>query len=121
MRIFILTTCAVAFAIVLIYISESKYVKSLYKHINFKSTHEDIWKNTIDYKNGTTLRIFSNNVVYTGILERHEEKGHDSWFVLTKYIVEDNGMEFDSTTIPYDSKIAINIKNVDRIELYYTK
>ncbi len=87
--------------------------------INHKSTHDDIWQDIIDYKNGTTLRFICNDAIYTGILIEHEEKGNDSWFILENYIVEEDNTYYKSDEIGNNCRIAINLKNVKRVELYY--
>lgn len=87
--------------------------------INHKSLHDDIWQDVIDYKNGTTLRMFIGDNIYTGILVGHEEKGSESWFVLEDYIVESSDGTYNSENIKIPHRIAINMKNIDRIELFY--
>ena len=49
----------------------------------------------------------------------HEENGTDSWFVLEDYIVEEEGEKYYSEEMSFPSKLALNLKNVKRIELYY--
>lgn len=88
-------------------------------HINNKSIHDDIWQDVIDYRNGTTLRFICNNIIYTGVLVGHEEKGNDSWFILENFIVEGKEENYNSEDMSCNARIAINLKNVDRVELYY--
>lgn len=118
-RVIILASFAVISSIILAIISECKFVNRLFMKINYKSIHNDIWQDTIDYENGTTLKITCNDGVYTGILVAHEENGNDSWFVLEEYTVEEENSEYESNDIPYKCRLAINLKNVNRIELFY--
>lgn len=118
-RVIILVGAAVLFSIIFALISERKFVNTLFMKINNKSIHNDIWQDTIDYKNGTTLKMICDSGTYTGILVTHEEKGNDSWFIIEDYIVEEVDEEYASKDIPYNSRLAINLKKVNRIELFY--
>lgn len=118
-RVIILVIFAIILAIILAIISECKFVNTLFMKINYKSIHNDIWQDTIDYENGTTLKMTCNDVVYTGILVAHEENGNDSWFVLEEYMVEEDDGKYNSNDIPYKCRLAINLKTVNRLELFY--
>lgn len=118
-RVVILVGFAVVLSIILALISECKFVNILVMKINYKSIHNDIWQDTIDYKNGTTLKMTCNNGVYTGVLVAHEENGNNSWFILEDYTVTENNEEYESKNIPYKCSLAINLKDVKRIELFY--
>ena len=120
-QVIILTVVGVLLSILFVKVSESDCFTKLTKKINNKSLHDDIWRDVIDYKNGTTLRIISDDgIVYFGILYAHEEKGNDSWFVLKDYIVEDHGMEYKSKDMQWDARIAINLRKIKQVELYYS-
>ena len=121
----IIIECVFAFLLssLCVAITESKPFNKVYSWLNHKSIHEDIWRDVIDYKLGTTLIIYCNNetVSYTGKLWTHEEKGLESWFVLKDYIINyiNKDEKINSRDIPLKTTIAINLKNIDRIELYY--
>lgn len=70
-------------------------------------------------KRGTTLKIICDDAIYIGILDMFEEHGKDSWFVLSDYIIEENGKAYDSSKSNFPCKIAINLNDAKRIELYY--
>lgn len=118
-RAIILSTIALILSLITVWFSEQKSINDMITKINHKSIHDDIWQDIIDYKNGTTLRMVCDDATYTGILLFHEEKGLDSWFVLDNYVIEENDKTFISDRITLPSKIAINLKTVKRIELYY--
>jgi len=88
-----------------------------------KTIHEDIWRNIIDYKNGTILKIYlkSQSAIYIGKLAIHEERSLDSWFVLKDYICMylEKNEEFDSSLCPQPTAVAINLNEVERVELLY--
>lgn len=100
-------------------ISEIKFVNRILLHINNKSLHDDIWQDIIDYRNGTTLRFICGDTIYIGTLVIHEERGNDSWFVLDDYIVEEKNSKYKAEDMNFRSRIAINLRDVDRVELYY--
>ena len=91
--------------------------------VTHKSTHADIWRDVIDYKNGTTMRFTYEDKICTGILYEHEEKGNDSWFVLDDYVIDnpDGSNRYDSSTKEYPSKIAVNLKDAKMVQLFYGK
>lgn len=118
-RVIVLTIFALLTSLFCVFISELHFVNKVFLIINHKSIHNDIWNDIIDYKNGTSLRIICNDAIYTGILVGHEEKGADSWFVIKDYIVEENGATYASESMEFKSKLAINLKNIKRVELFY--
>lgn len=103
-------------------ISETKVLNKLISALSHKSINDNVWKDIIDYE-GTTLNIFCKNksISYCGILVAMEENGADSWLILKDYIIQyyDKDEIFDSALLPNPSTLAINLKNADRIELYY--
>lgn len=118
-QVLILTIISAILSVITIFISESKLIKKWLTKINHKTIHEDIWLDVVDYT-GTTVRCICNdNVMYCGTLTLHEEKGVDSWFILEDYIIEENGKTYDSNGVSFSSKLAVNLRNVKRIELYY--
>lgn len=118
-RVLILSLFAVVLSILTVFITEIKYINKILLHINNKSIHDDIWQDVIDYKNGTTLRFTCGSTIYTGILVGHEEKGNNSWFILEDFIVEDNDNCYKAEDMSCQARIAVNLKNADRVELYY--
>lgn len=120
-RVIILSLFAIVLSIIVVFVTEIKYVNKILLHINNKSIHDDIWQDIIDYKNGTTLRFICGNETYIGILVGHEEKGNDSWFILEDFIVEEKDNCYKAEDMDYQARMAINLKNVDRVELFYGK
>lgn len=118
-RVIILSLLAIVLSLVSIFITEIKFVNKILLHINNKSIHDDIWQDIIDYRNGTTLRFICGNTIYIGVLVGHEEKGNDSWFILEDFIVDGKDENYEAKDMNCHAKLAINLKNVDRVELYY--
>lgn len=120
-RILILILVSIILSFFTIFLSESKKVKEWISKINHKTPHEDVWLDIIDYS-GTTIRCVCNDgTIYCGKLRFHEEKGLDSWFVLEDYIIEEDDSSYGSEGISFPTKLAVNLKNVKRIELFYEK
>lgn len=118
-RVIILSVFAVILSIILVFITEIKFINKILLHINNKSIHDDIWQDIIDYKNGTTLRFICGDKIYIGVLVEHEEKDNDSWFILEDFIVEEKDNYYKAEDMSCHARMAVNLKNVDRIELYY--
>lgn len=118
-RVVILSLFALIASLLCVLITELKLINKVFLKINCKSIHDDIWQDVIDYRNGTTMRIVCDNAIYTGVLVGHEEKGSDSWFIFDDYIVEENDVTYTSEDMKIKSRLAINFKNVKRVELYY--
>lgn len=118
-RVVILSVFAVVLSVICVAIFESKSARNLSLNINNKTLHDDIWNDIINYKDGTSLRVVCDDSVYTGILVCHEEKGTDSWFVIKDYIVEEPNRKYTSKKFTFKARLAINMKNVKRVELYY--
>ena len=118
-RVVILVSLSVISAIILIRFYESKWLHKIFTFINFKTQHDCIWNDVIDMKRGTTLKIICDDAIYIGILDVFEEHGKDYWFVLSDYIIQENEESYDSSKSNFPCKIAINLNDVKRIELYY--
>lgn len=122
-RAIILCTTALILSIICVKFTEGSKFNKYFRMINNKSTHDNMFSDVIDYKNGTTLRIMCNDYICTGKLLFHEEKGKDSWIVLTDYIIETESDESDinSTDVSYPSIVMLRISDIKYIQLYYNE
>lgn len=118
-RVIILSTLALILSLASVVFTEWKKVNDFILKVNHKSIHDDIWHDVIDYKNGTTLRFVCDDAIYTGILVGHEEKGNDSWFVLEDYIVNKDGVVYQSEDMNNFSRLALKLCDVKRVEMFY--
>ena len=118
-RVIILSLFASFLSVIMVLFTEIKYINNILLHINNKSIHDDIWQDVIDYRNGTTLRFVCGDTIYTGVLVGHEEKGNDSWFILEDFIIDNPQNYYQAEDMTCYARIAVNLKNVDRVELYY--
>lgn len=103
-----------------------KLIQKLLYNTNNKSINEDIFDDIIDYNMSTMMQIYlkSSDVYYIGKFVFREEKGLDSWIVLIDYCTVDkktNGAIYNSNDSGLSSTVAVNLRDVERIELIYEK
>jgi len=114
-------------AIPLAYVSykflNSKKLSSFLGIATRKSANDNLWKDVIDYDKGTIFKMFMKNktIVYIGKLATHEERGENSWFLLTEYICvyTDKDETFDSSELSKPSRVMIPLREVERVEILY--
>lgn len=105
-------------------IRESRLFKFFLFKTAYKAVNSNLWKEAIDYDNGTIIKMYLKNqeLVYTGLLAGHEENGSDSWFQLRKYLCGNlkTGSETNSADIGLKTTAMIPLSEVERVELFYT-
>jgi hypothetical protein len=110
-------------AIIVYEMQGCKLLASALNRVTNKSINRDLWRDVIDYENGTILKIFmrNQNIIYFGKLAAHEEKGIDSWILLTDYICTytDKKEEFNSINHPTPTRVMIPFNQIERVELFY--
>lgn len=106
-----------------IYISRL-FKKFMVKFFN-KTPNNDIWRDVLDFKNGSNLKVYlkEQNYYVIGHYKAHEEKGNDSWIALSgfckidKYTNQNYGNE--PSFIDDDSCIiTLNFSNIEHIEIF---
>lgn len=122
----IITYSATGFllAIIFTYLKKTKLFTILLYRFNNKSINDDIFDDIIDYDKKTMLNIYlkSSNIYYVGRFSYREENGTDSWISLVDYCCVDkdtNEKIFDPEQGGLNSSVAINLNNIERIELFY--
>lgn len=117
-----LCLCALVASIVTIQLSRRRILEKIFSKINHKAVFEDIWLNVLDYDEGTTLRFTCyDGSTIIGILMFHEEKENNSWFIISDYSIKNENEDFSSSRYSYSSKLAVNLKDVKRVEIFNTK
>lgn len=124
--IFILTSLIVPFIIT--WFSKTKLFSYLLFKTNNKSINSDIFNDIIDYNKQTMMRIYMKNspTMYIGTFKIREEKGIDSYIVLINYASIDITADkkriiFNPSDHELKSSVAINLHDIERIELVYEK
>lgn len=120
--IYVMTSVALPFLI--IYLCNTKFFRQILFKTNNKSVNSDIFDDIIDYNKKTILRIYikNSNVLYIGTFKIREEKGNESYIALINYASMNYNTKdiiFYPDTKNLKSSVAINLKDIERIELVY--
>ena len=113
---------ATGLSIAAIFICKSNIFAKFLKSVNNKTINDDIFNDIIDYKKRTIMCIYLKNSdkFYCGTYCVREEKGLESWIVLVDYnISNDDGVIFDSASVSHHYSMAVNERDIERIELVY--
>lgn len=106
------------------YIKKSKLFTKLLYTISNKSINDDIFDDIIYYNKKTMMNVYikSSNIYYIGRFSFREENGINSWISLVDYFCVDkntNEKIFDPEQGGLNSSVAINLSNIERIEIIY--
>lgn len=84
-----------------------------------KTPNSNIWKDVIDFDIGTTVVVSmkESGHRFTGVIETIEETNGDPWIILRDYSSGDSA----PATGPYLTRLALNLRDVEYMELYYQK
>lgn len=109
---------------IIIFIKNSKLISFILFKADNKSINSDIFDDIIDYHKNTLLQIYlkNSNVMYIGTFKLREEKGLDSYIVLINYASLDKNTKevtFNPADNGLQSAVAINLGDIERIELSY--
>lgn len=121
---FITTFLGLVLTFILGIICNSKIGNDIIVFFFGKNTYDNIWRDIIDYKQGSNLKIFLKNKNYyiIGHFNIIEEKEDESWLVLkgfAKYNVSNNKeIEDHLEDKPENPCIAIRVKDIDYFEVY---
>lgn len=101
-----------------------RILRNLIYNTNYKSIHDDIFNDIIDYDEPTMMQVYlkTSDIYYIGKFCFREEKGLDSWLVLINYITVDKKNDellFDPQKSNTKTTVAINLHDIERIELIY--
>lgn len=124
LKIIIYSATGLLLAILFTKLKETKAFNRLLYNINNKSINDDIFDDIIDYDKKTMMKIYikSSDIYYIGKFSFREENGINSWITLIEYNCVDkktNKKIFDPVEGGLCSSVAINLKEVERIEIIY--
>lgn len=112
----------VCFSIV---ISQIKWFKKITVKLFNKTLNNDIWRDILDFTNGSNLKVYLRNQEYyiIGHHKNHEENGESSWLALSAF-----GKFDKETNLPYkkepsylnrsDVIIAVRFSDIEHIEIF---
>ena len=115
----------ILFSILCSLIYASRWFNFILVKLFHKSPHGDIWRNVLDFKNGSNLKIYIKDKPYyvIGCFRNIEEKGENSWLAITgfgKLDRETNELykEEISHIGDHTAIFTIRISDVEYIEIY---
>lgn len=115
------TIFAVAIAFVLINKRASKILTKFF----YKSIHDDIWRDIIDFENGSNLKIYIKDKEYyvIGRCDTYEEKGDSSWLAVSgfaKYDKVTNEKYNDENGFINDNSVfyVIRFSDIEHMEIF---
>lgn len=126
MKVIIFSITGLLLALFCTYFKRTKLFTKLLYNINNKSINDDIFDDIIDYDKKTMMKVYikSSNIYYIGRFSFREENGINSWISLIDYLCVDkntNEKTFDPESDNLNSSVAINLNNIERIEIIYEK
>lgn len=103
---------------------QSKPMQCILYKTSQKSINDDAFNDIIDYELPTMMQVYLKNsdIYYIGKFCYREEKGMDSWIVLINYgciTKEENKLVYDPDGSELKSVVAINMHDIERIEIIY--
>lgn len=125
-KVIIYSLTGLLFAIICTNLKNTKLFGGLLYKINNKSINDDIFDAVIDYDKKTMMCVYlkSSDVYYVGRFCFREENGLDSWISLVEYCCIDkktDEQKFNSEDSEIGSSVVFNLKDVERIEIFYEK
>ena len=125
-KIIIYSSTGLLLAILLTKFKKTKIFNRILYRVNNKSINDDIFDDIIDYDKRTMMKIYikSSDIYYLGRFSFREENGINSWISLIEYNCVDkktNKKTFDPVAGGLCSSVAINLKDIERIEIIYEK
>lgn len=113
------------FSILLALIFSSKCFSKITKFLFHKTPNEDIWRDVLDLKNGSNLKVYLKNEDYyiIGHHKNHEEKEGESWLAVSAFgkfdkVTNENYKEepkyLDDENVIY----TIRFSDIEHIEIF---
>ena len=110
-------------ALVLVKFRRTKFFEWFLDKVNNKSINDDVWDDIINYNEPIMLKVFLKEVdiLYIGRFVSREEKGLESWIVISDYIRSNkaNEPQYNPENHDHKSMATINMRDIERVELVY--
>lgn len=113
------------FSIILSILFSSKMFSNITVALFHKTPNEDIWRDILDLKAGSNLKVYLKNEDYyvIGHHKNQEENGDDSWIALSafaKFDKETNENYKDEPSFLNDESVvfAIRLSDIEHIEIF---
>ena len=114
-----------ASAFILSIIFTSKIFTKISVNVFHKTMHEDIWRDVLDLRNGSNIKIYLKDKDYyvIGQHKNHEEKGNESWLAVSafaKFDKETNSIYHEEPSYLDDESVIYTIRfsDIEHIEIF---
>lgn len=115
----------IVLSVVISIVYNHKWFKVITVKLFHKTPYNDIWRDVIDLESGSNLKVYLKDKDYylIGHHRNHEEKGNDSWLVLSafaKYDVNTNENYKNEPSYLDRNNIYITIRfsDIEHIEIF---
>ena len=112
-------------SMILAFIFCTKTFSKILVFLFHKTPNEDIWRDILDLKEGSNLKIYLRDKDYyiIGHHKNHEEKGEDSWIAVSafgKFDVETNENYTEEPSFLDDENVVytVRLSDVEHIEIF---
>ena len=100
----------------------SEWLKKLMLKGFYKTPHEDIWKDVLDYKEGSLVKVYLKGKDYWvyGQYRFNEDKGENSWFAISAYGKYDSTKNDECIQEYHENEkrfMVFRLSDVDYIEI----
>ena len=100
----------------------AKWFSQVMVKLFHKTPNDNIWRDVLDLRNGSNLKLYIREEDYyvVGHHRNIEEKGDDSWIVLTGFVKlnKSDDTELESHKEDNKSMIAIRLVDVEYAEIF---
>ena len=100
----------------------AKWFSQVMVKLFHKTPNDNIWRDVLDLRNGSNLKLYIREEDYY-VMGHHrniEEKGDDSWIVLTGFVKlnKSDNTELESHKGDNKSMIAIRLADIEYAEIF---
>lgn len=104
-------------------IYSTKWFRALLVRSFHKTPYSDIWRDTLDFDNGSNLRVYfkNSNIGIIGHHKVHEENGEASWFAVSapiKFNTDTDETIDDKNMDNEDFVVTFRLCDVEHIEIF---
>ena len=119
LRAILLVLASVILSIILAQLLKVRSIQKLWHIVFKKGLHNSLLADNVGTSD-TTVKIVSDNgkTEYFGQIAYYEDNGLESWIVLKKCIITEDGQKQTEDYPDIISTVAVNMKNIDRIIFY---
>lgn len=121
---FILILSGFAFGVIIAALSTSRCIGQIVSFVSHKSIHESVFREIINYDGCSLILTCKDGRTIYGKLNSHEEKGADSLFALTDYIIDypcnEKGQyeHYDSKNYGFDTAIIVRLSDIETFQVF---